>query len=315
MCTVVTYKGNGNYVARNLDVAFSYNEEAVFVPRNVKFNFRHIEDLTSHYSIIGIGTRIKDVPLFYEACNEYGLFIAGLNFPGNAKYYDYQDDKHNLAPWELTPYLLGSFKTVKEVSEFLKELNILNEPYMENLPNAPLHYYISDKDEAIIIETTEDGMNVYPAEYKTMTNNPPYPQHKQYADMILAKVSNDYKKASSVEEQCVGLAGVGLPGDASSKSRFVKAAFLAKYQTEKSYTGEIMHGVRIMDQVSMMKGTVKCEDNSDDYTVYSVVYDLDNFKMYYKLYDSSSAKYAEFESTDKNLSNYVYAPLERNEFF
>ncbi len=314
MCTVVSYSGKGNYVARNLDVAFSYNEEAVFAPRNVPFSFRFLPNLEKHFAIIGIATKFSDVPLFYEASNEYGLFIAGLNFSGNAKYYEPKKECSNLAPWELTPYILGSFKTVDEVKGFLKNLNITDEYYMENLPNAPLHFYICDKEKAIIIETMNDGMKVYDAEYKTMTNNPPYPYHRMEADEIMPTVSNQYKKAQTSNEECVGLAGLGLPGDASSKSRFKRAAFLAKHQTESTRTGEIMNGMRILDQVSMVKGCVKCEDDSDDYTVYSVVYDLTNFDMYYKLYDSTSVKHVEFKGLNNELATYLYAKLEKTSF-
>ncbi len=312
MCTVVSYNGSGNYVARNLDVAFSYNEEAVFAPRNIPFHFRNTNSLDKHYSIIGIATKFKNIPLFYEASNEYGLFMAGLNFPNNAKYYDYKEGSLNLAPWELIPYILGSFKTIKEMKNFLDKLNIMDERYMDNLPNAPLHFYICDKEDAIVIETTENGMHVYPAKYKTMTNNPPYPAHVKEADEIMAKISNSYKKANSPTEECVGLSGLGLPGDYSSKSRFKLAAFLAKYQTETSVVGEIMNGMRILDQVSMVKGCVKCEDGSYDYTVYSVVYDLNNFSMYYKLYDSVSVEHANFKNLDKDSNSYSYLNLEKS---
>ncbi len=314
MCTVVSYEGAGSYVARNLDVAFSYNEEAVFAPRNVQFNFRHLNHLHTHHAIIGIATRFKDMPLFYEAANEHGLFMAGLNFPNNAIYYDYKENHLNLAPWELIPYILGSFKTVDEVKEFTQHLNIIDEAYMEGLPNSPLHFYICDKKDAIIIETMKDGMHVYDATYKTMTNNPPYPFHKKEADEVLKNVSNEYKKSDSPTESCVGLSGLGLPGDYSSKSRFKLAAFLAKHQTETSLYGEIMNGIRIMNQVSMVKGCVKCEDGKDDYTVYSVVYDLTNFNMYYKLYDSVSTKKVKFDNIDIQEKTFSYESLVKETF-
>lgn len=314
MCTVFSYEGTYSYAARNLDVAFSYNEEAVFAGKNIPFLFRHEGRLNRHFDIKGIGTRFKDIPLFYEAANEHGLFMAGLNFPGNAKYYKYEKGYINLAPWELIPYILGSFKTVEEVKKFSETLNIIDENYMANLPNAPLHYYICDKNKAIIIETTVDGMTVYDANYKTMTNNPPYPKHKEYADILMPKLSNKFVKAENKEDDCVGLGTLGLPGDSSSKSRFITAAFLAKYQVENTHNGEIMNGFRILDRVSMIKGTVKTNDGSDDYTLYSVVYDLSNFDMYYKLYDSNKVNKVDFSKAGKEAKEYFFISLEKSVF-
>lgn len=157
-------------------------------------------------------------------------------------------------------------------------------------------------------------MHIYEANYDTMTNNPPYPFHKKAADELLKNISNTYKKAKRPQEECVGLAGIGLPGDSSSMSRFIRAAFLAKYQQESTPQGEIINGFHILEQVSMIKGAVACEDASSDYTMYSVVYDLDNFELYYKLYDSISLNRPAFLKQTIQDSKYSFAPLELSSF-
>ena len=86
MCTAATYYAKDHYFGRNLDLEFSYHEEITIVPRSYPFIFRKCEDINHHYAMIGTAFVVEGYPLFYDAVNEKGLGIAGLNFPGNAAY-------------------------------------------------------------------------------------------------------------------------------------------------------------------------------------------------------------------------------------
>ena len=99
MCTAATYKTKDFYFGRTLDYEFSYNEEVAITPRNYQFNFRNKESITNHYAIIGMAYVADKYPLYYDAKNEKGLGIAGLNFVGNAHYNEPNKKKiilHNL---------------------------------------------------------------------------------------------------------------------------------------------------------------------------------------------------------------------------
>lgn len=80
MCTASNYITDKHYFGRNFDYEISYNERVTVTPRNYEFKFRKIDDMKSHYAIIGIAAGIDAYPLYYDACNEKGLAIAGLNF-------------------------------------------------------------------------------------------------------------------------------------------------------------------------------------------------------------------------------------------
>ena len=86
MCTAATYKTKDFYMGRTLDYEFSYGEEITITPRNYEFNFRHAGQLKSHYAIIGMAFVAGGYPLYYDAVNEKGVGMAGLNFVGNADY-------------------------------------------------------------------------------------------------------------------------------------------------------------------------------------------------------------------------------------
>ena len=86
MCTAVTYQTNHVYFGRTLDYESSYGEEIVILPRKFPLSFLHMGTVTQHYAIMGIAHVTNQYPLFYDAINEKGLCMAGLNFVGNAYY-------------------------------------------------------------------------------------------------------------------------------------------------------------------------------------------------------------------------------------
>ena len=80
MCTAVTYKTKDFYFGRTLDYEFSYGNEVTITPRNYPFKFRHTDILKNHFAIIGMAHVANGYPLYYDAINEKGLGMAGLNF-------------------------------------------------------------------------------------------------------------------------------------------------------------------------------------------------------------------------------------------
>ena len=88
MCTAAVYKTKDFYFGRTLDYEFSYGDEVTVTPRNYPFHFRNMGDMESHYAMIGMATVADGYPLYYEATNEAGLSMAGLNFPGNAVFFN-----------------------------------------------------------------------------------------------------------------------------------------------------------------------------------------------------------------------------------
>ena len=181
MCTAVTYKTRDSYFGRNLDYEFSYGEEVVVMPRNYPVAFRHAPGFESHYAIVGMAFVAEDTPLFYDAMNEQGLGMAGLNFVGNARYSkldtrssDSGSSVDNIAQFELLPWILGQCRTVKDAKKLLERINIIDEAFSSSLPVSQLHWLIADRNESITLELTEKGMNIYPNPVGVLTNNPPF---------------------------------------------------------------------------------------------------------------------------------------------
>ena len=92
----------------DLDYEFSYGDEITVTPRNYSFTLRHGGKLENHYAIIGMAHVAGNYPLYYDAINEKGLGIAGLNFVGNATYkpVNPDSDKKQITQFELIPFIL-----------------------------------------------------------------------------------------------------------------------------------------------------------------------------------------------------------------
>ena len=110
MCTAVSYRSNASYFGRNLDLDRGYGERVVITPRNYEIQMRCEKPIRSHDAMIGMACVVDDFPLYYEATNEHGVSMAGLNFPENAVYGSFVEGKDNVTPFELIPWVLARSK-------------------------------------------------------------------------------------------------------------------------------------------------------------------------------------------------------------
>lgn len=92
-------------------------------------------------------------PLYYDAVNEKGLGMAGLNFVGNAAYKASVCGEKDIAQFEFIPWILSQCATVSEARAKLDGINLTGTPFSSQLPAAQLHWIIADKDEAITVES------------------------------------------------------------------------------------------------------------------------------------------------------------------
>ncbi|MBD5080825.1 MAG: linear amide C-N hydrolase, partial [Ruminococcaceae bacterium] len=139
MCTAATYKTKDFYFGRTLDYEFSYGDEIVITPRNYPFDFSEKGRMNSHYAMIGMAHVADGCPLYYEAVNEKGLGMAGLNFVGNAVYFDSKEGKDNIAQYEFIPWILSNCTTVEEAKAMLQKTNLTKRPFSDKLPLSQLH--------------------------------------------------------------------------------------------------------------------------------------------------------------------------------
>ena len=303
MCTAVSFRCGDHYFGRNLDVEGSYGEGAVITPRNFPFRFRHEGTLDRHYAMIGMAKVVEDYPLYFDGTNEKGLSIAGLNFPDNAKYHPHRAGKKNIASFEVIPFILSTCGTVAEVKALLSQVNITEDSFCANLPPAPLHWLIADKSNSIVLESTAEGTMVYDDPYGVLTNNPPFPFHceniQQYMGLHEGLEENRFSAKLPLENISLGFGAVGLPGDFSAISRFVKAVFVKeKIESDGSEKENVQHFMHILSSVAMPKGCVLMKHGAYEYTRYSSCCNTHTGVYYYNTYYDLSVRRVSLHEAD-----------------
>lgn len=292
MCTAITYHTKDHYFGRNLDLEYSYEEQVVITPRRYEFAFKQAGTMGSHYAMIGMAYVQEGYPLYYEATNEKGLSMAGLNFPENAYYGEVLPGKANVAPFEFIPWILGQCATVSEVKCMLEYIQITNIAFSEALPPSPLHWIIADRECAITVEAVKEGMKIYDNPIGVLTNNPTFDYHmmnlNNYMHLSNQTPENRFAKGVPLKEYSRGMGAIGLPGDLSSASRFVRMAFnklnsVAEEDTEEGSVGQFFH---LLDSVVMTTGALQMPSGLYDKTVYSCCCNADRGIYYYITYEN-----------------------------
>ncbi len=291
MCTAVSFKSNGLYFGRSLDNDFSYGEEVAVIPRGFSFEFKHAGVMKSHYAIIGMAFVAQGYPLLYDGMNEKGLCMAGLNFVGNAVYNEPLQGKDNIAQFEFIPWVLGQCSSVNEAKAVLDKINLTNTPFSENLPVAQLHWIIADKNSAITVEAVGSGLNVYDNPAGVLANNPTFDKHMfllgNYMNLTAKAPENRFSDRLDLRSYSLGMGAIGLPGDLSSTSRFIRAAFMNLNSfcegDEKSSVGQFFH---IMDTVSQPKGCSDLGGGKYEATLYTSCCSADKGIYYYTTYNN-----------------------------
>lgn len=291
MCTAVSYKTKDHYFGRNLDLEFCYNETVTITPRSYTFNFRKTDATKSHYAIIGVATVAENYPLYYDATNEKGLSIAGLNFPENAVYNEFNDSKINIAPFELIPYILGQCENVEQARALLKKINLAKINFSKEFMLSPLHWLISDKTQSITVESVKEGLKIYDNPVGVLTNNPSFDMQmfnlNNYMSISNKPPTNNFSDKLNLKIYSRGMGAIGLPGDLSSQSRFVKAVFTkfnsAKENNEEKSVSRFFH---ILTSVEQQKGCVLVDKGKYEYTMYSSCCNTDRGIYYYTTYEN-----------------------------
>ena len=289
MCTAATYRTKDFYFGRTLDYEFSYGEEITVTPRNYPFSFRYLPEKREHYAIIGMAHVEEDYPLYYDAVNEKGLGMAGLNFVGNAVYGEVREGKENVAVFELIPYILSQCENTEEARKLLGKIQITDTRFREQLPNGRLHWIIADEKEAITVESVTEGLKIYENAPGVLTNNPPFPmqmfQLNNYMQLSSRQPENLFSDRLSLETYSRGMGALGLPGDLSSASRFVRVAFTKLHarsgEGEADSVGQFFH---ILGSVEQTRGCCELENGKYEITIYTSCCNATKGIYYYTTY-------------------------------
>ena len=314
MCTAATYKTKDHYFGRTLDYEISYNEMITIAPRNFSFKFLKVENMNTHYAMIGVATVVDEYPLYFDAVNEEGLGMAGLNFPENADYKPVKEGMDNISPFEFIPWILGQCATVEEAKNLMANINLVQINFSDSLPLAPLHWIISDREKSITVESLKQGLKIYDNPVGILTNNPPFETQmfnlNNYMSLSKNNPTNNFAKGLDLSIYSRGMGAIGLPGDLSSMSRFVKATFTkmnsCSGDSEMESISQFFH---ILGSVEQQRGCVLLGENQYEVTLYTSCCNTDKGIYYYTTYENNQITGVDMHKENLNSSGLVIYPL------
>lgn len=318
MCTAITYQTKDFYFGRTLDNEFSYGDEVTITPRKYVFNFREEGNSQTHYAMIGMAHVTENYPLYYDAVNEKGLGMAGLNFVGNAYYKEKIEGKDNIAQFEFIPWILSQCATVEEARNWIKRINVLNTPFHEQLPVAQLHWLLSDSKESITIEAVKEGVKIYENPVGVLTNNPPFEQQmfalNNYRHLSTKEPKNTFATGLDLQAYSRGMGAIGLPGDLSSQSRFIRATFVKmnsiSSQDEKDRVSQFFH---ILNSVDQQRGCCDLGDGKYEMTIYTSCCNTNKGIYYYTTYGNHQITAVDMYKENLDNSELIHYPTIQEE--
>lgn len=318
MCTAINFKTGDHYFGRNLDLEYSYHETVAVMPRNYPLKFRTAGELDAHYAMIGMAYVVEDYPLYYEATNEKGVSMAGLMFAGNAHYPGMAEGKDNVPPFEFIPWILSQCESMEEVRRLLERVNLVDISFSKELPLTPMHWMISYKEESLVVESMQDGLHIYENPVGVLTNNPPFPTQlwnlSNYMGLTKEKQENRFAKGLELSAYSRGMGAMGLPGDLSSASRFVRAAFTLNNSvsgdSEEESVGQFFH---ILTSVEQQRGCVRMGEEEYEITIYSSCCNADKGIYYYTTYGNRQICAVDMHREDLEGTKVISYSLVKNE--
>ena len=317
MCTAVTYQTDDFYFGRTLDYESSYGEELVILPRKFQLHFLNMGMLENHYAILGTAHVAQGYPLFYDAVNEKGLCMAGLNFVGNAQYAKVMDGKDNLAQYEFIPWILSNCSCIAEAKELLAKINLTDTPF-QKMPVAQLHWMLADKEQAITVEAVADGIKIYPNPVGVLTNNPPFPEQvfrlNDFMNLSAKQPKNHFSDKLNLHPYSRGMGALGLPGDLSSSSRFVRAAFVKEHSVSgHSELESVSQFFHILGSVEQQNGCCEVENGQYEKTIYTACYNASKGIYYYTTYYNHQISAIDMHREDLNGAQLIRYPMRTGE--
>lgn len=267
-----------------------------------------------HPAMIGMGIVAGGFPLYFEAANDKGIGVAGLNFQGNAFYHQCMEEKDNIASFEVVPWILCNCSTMDQVRELARKMNVVDIDFSPDMPSSTLHWMVSDGNESLVLESVKDGLKIYENPVGVMTNNPEFDKQlfnlNNYRKLSAADPENTFGKGVELDKYSRGMGTDGMPGGLSSQERFVKCTFtkmnVLPAEDETSAVGQFFH---ILHSVEQQKGCCQVAPGKYEYTIYSSCINLDDMIYYYTTYDNNQITGVRMKDFDTSGTELVEVPI------
>lgn len=301
---------NGRTVEFGMDLDMS----VAVIPRNMSFTSQTPVgagmSYTSKYAVAGI--YCFDMPILMDGINEKGLSVGAFYFPGYASYTKVtrRNQSKALSPIDFTNWILTQFATVEEVKAAIKNVVITGTVFKDWGDDAPppMHYVVYDKSgKSIVIEPVDHTLKVHDNTIGTITNSPTFDWHITNLNNTINLMPCNIAKSSlgdlTLHAFGQGTGMLGLPGDFTPPSRFVRAALFSQNAViQKTAQEGVYQCFHILNQFDIPKGSVRGESKKKvecDYTMLTTVKDPSSLKYFYRSYKNQSLECIDLSTFDQ----------------
>jgi choloylglycine hydrolase len=253
---------------------------------------------------------------FVDGLNEKGLSCSALAF-GTVKYQPAVPGK--FVTWkDFVGWVLGNFASVDEVKKALPNINIADSYVKEIKGNMGMHIAIHDKDgNSIVVELKDGNLEVFDNPLGVMTNRPGFDWHmnnlRNYVHLGVTDKKSRKLNGVEIEPMGVGSGMLGLPGDWTPPSRFVRTAFAVDGILKPKNAAEAVNAAEhILNVVDIPKGVIKEHPSAlmpfvtiYGYAQWVTIKDTANREVYFKTYDNTAWKKVDMKKFDLNKTGNI----------
>jgi choloylglycine hydrolase len=313
-CTGITIRpADGSIIyARTLEFALDLQSNIIVVPRGKEYvGTAPGEKPGLHWkTMYGIvGTNAFDLQVTIDGLNERGLAVGLFYFPSFATYQEIKVDDVGkaLAPWELGVFLLGTCSDVKEAVAAANGVRVgaVVQKEMGFVPGV--HYIVTDASgTSVVLEYVGGELKVHENPLGVMTNSPTFDWHmtnlSNYVNLTVSNVPQVDVGGDEIKGFGQGSGMLGLPGDFTPPSRFIRAVAFSKSAVPVATAKEgVLQAFHILNQFDIPKGAARGLDHGKevaDYTQWTTAADLKNLRYYYRTFDDSRIRMVDLKALD-----------------
>ncbi|MDQ0313769.1 choloylglycine hydrolase family protein [Amorphus orientalis] len=311
-CTGITLTAQDGTVVRARTMEFNVNlkSEVILVPRGYERTGTTPDGkpgLKWKAKYANVGTNPEGLPYVVDGLNEKGLSMGLFYFDQSAKYQPYSPDDaaKTMASWQLGSYILDNFATVDEVKAALPDIVVAPVVFEAFGIILPVHFIVTDPTGAsIVIEYVGGELTIHDNGIGIITNNPPFDWHmtnlQNYVNLGVTNVPPQKLGDVTIQGLGQGTGLLGMPGDFTSPSRFVRAAIFAHGIGPVDDSADaVFQAFHILNNFDIPKGVARADEKSSDgkisadYTQWTSANDLASKRFYFRTYENSDIRFVD----------------------
>lgn len=318
-CTGITVRTKDGAIifGRTLEFAVDFDSNLIVVPRGTEYVGSTPGDKPglrwkSKYAVAGMNA--FNLPMFGDGLNERGLHVGVFYFPGYAKYQAVTDSDlpRTLAPQEFAGYLLGTCATADEAVEAAMNVKVAEVIFAQFGFVPPFHYVVNDASgKSVVLEHVDGELKIHRNPLGVMTNSPSFDWHMtnlgNYVNETVSNVPQIDVGGEAIKSLGQGSGMLGLPGDFTPPSRFVRAvAFSQSALPVETAQEGVLQAFHILNQFDIPKGAARGREHGKivaDYTLWTTAADLQNVRYYFRTFQNSRIRMLDLKALDFNAKD------------